>query len=183
MMLTFNRPRHPLYLNLLVPVLVMNFLTGFSSMAGSYELQILPSKFVLDGVEARQSVLAVKVRDHEIHGEVQDIEWSIDPSGIVKIEEGVVYPLSNGTAAITVQSGNQTARAVVEVRDFDKEWQWSFRNHVLPVLSKAGCNSGACHGTLAGKGGFRLSLRGYDPETDYHRITREARGRRIELGE
>ncbi|HIG26891.1 MAG TPA: DUF1553 domain-containing protein [Verrucomicrobiales bacterium] len=161
----------------------MNFLTGFSSMAGSYELQILPSKFVLDGVEARQSVLAVKVRDHEIHGEVQDIEWSIDPSGIVKIEEGVVYPLSNGTAAITVQSGNQTARAVVEVRDFDKEWQWSFRNHVLPVLSKAGCNSGACHGTLAGKGGFRLSLRGYDPETDYHRITREARGRRIELGE
>ncbi|MCB1236427.1 MAG: DUF1553 domain-containing protein, partial [Verrucomicrobiae bacterium] len=43
-----------------------------------------------------------------------------------------------------------------------------------------GCNMGACHGALAGKGGFRLSLRGYDPETDHYRITREARGRRLE---
>ena len=43
----------------------------------------------------------------------------------------------------------------------------SFRNEVLPVLSKAGCNTGGCHGALAGKGGFRLSLFGYNPEADY----------------
>jgi hypothetical protein len=61
--------------------------------------------------------------------------------------------------------------------------EWTFRNHVLPVLSKAGCNSGACHGALAGKGGFKLSLRGYDPATDYHTITKQARGRRIELSD
>ena len=42
----------------------------------------------------------------------------------------------------------------------------SFRNDVLPVLSKVGCNSGGCHGSLAGKGGFRLSLNAYDPATD-----------------
>ena len=30
----------------------------------------------------------------------------------------------------------------------------SFRNHVIPVLTKAGCNSGACHGAAAGKNGF-----------------------------
>lgn len=56
----------------------------------------------------------------------------------------------------------------------------SFRNEIIPILSKHGCNSGGCHGALAGKGGFRLSLFGYDPEGDYHAITREARGRRIE---
>lgn len=55
----------------------------------------------------------------------------------------------------------------------------SFRNDVLPVLSKAGCNSGPCHGALAGKNGFRLSLRGYDPVTDYFSLTREALGRRL----
>ncbi|MGH9341306.1 MAG: DUF1549 domain-containing protein [Acidobacteriota bacterium] len=55
----------------------------------------------------------------------------------------------------------------------------SFRNDVLPVLTKAGCNSGACHGALAGKNGFKLSLRGYDPVTDYQVLTREALGRRI----
>ena len=59
----------------------------------------------------------------------------------------------------------------------------SFRNDVLPVFSKVGCNSGACHGALAGKGGFRLSLRGYDPESDYFSLTRQAQGRRIELSD
>jgi hypothetical protein len=59
----------------------------------------------------------------------------------------------------------------------------SFRHDVLPVLSKAGCNSGGCHGALAGKGGFRLSLNAYDPATDHYNITRENRGRRIEYAD
>lgn len=56
---------------------------------------------------------------------------------------------------------------------------WSFRNHVIPVLTKAGCNSGACHGAAAGKNGFKLTLRGYDPELDYVTLTRQAAGRRV----
>lgn len=56
----------------------------------------------------------------------------------------------------------------------------SFRNDILPILSKNGCNSGGCHGALAGKGGFRLSLFGYNPEADHAAITREVLGRRIE---
>jgi hypothetical protein len=60
---------------------------------------------------------------------------------------------------------------------------WSFRHHVLPVLSKAGCNGGGCHGALAGKGGFRLSLHGYDPVSDHYNITRDAGGRRTEYSD
>lgn len=55
----------------------------------------------------------------------------------------------------------------------------SFRNEVQPVLTRAGCNSGGCHGAAAGKNGFKLSLRGYDDEGDYRAITRHAIGRRI----
>ena len=55
----------------------------------------------------------------------------------------------------------------------------SFRNQVIPVLTKAGCNSGACHGAAAGKNGFGLTLRGYDPMADYDTITRQAGGRRV----
>src|SRR5205823_2764115 len=40
----------------------------------------------------------------------------------------------------------------------------SFVNDVVPLLTRLGCNSGACHGKLAGQAGFRLSLRGYAPE-------------------
>src|SRR5262245_11562246 len=55
---------------------------------------------------------------------------------------------------------------------------WSFRNHVIPVLTRLGCNSGACHGSAAGKGGFKLTLRGYDPAADYNTLTRQSLGRR-----
>ena len=56
----------------------------------------------------------------------------------------------------------------------------SFERDVIPILSKAGCNGGGCHGALAGKAGFRLSLFGYDPESDYLALTRDARGRRVD---
>jgi hypothetical protein len=57
---------------------------------------------------------------------------------------------------------------------------WSFRNHVIPMMTRAGCNSGACHGALAGKGGLKLSLRGYDLADDHFVLTRQAGGRRID---
>jgi hypothetical protein len=59
----------------------------------------------------------------------------------------------------------------------------SFELDVIPILSKAGCNGGGCHGALAGKAGFRLSLFGYDPKADYLAITRDARGRRVDLAD
>ncbi|MCW5559831.1 MAG: DUF1549 domain-containing protein, partial [Verrucomicrobiae bacterium] len=55
----------------------------------------------------------------------------------------------------------------------------TFRNHVQSVLTKSGCNMGACHGAAAGKNGFYLSLRGYNDEADWAAITRAAGGRRI----
>jgi hypothetical protein len=55
-----------------------------------------------------------------------------------------------------------------------------FRNQIEPVLTRVGCNSGACHGAMAGKGGFKLSLRGFDPAADYFAITRQANARRVD---
>lgn len=59
----------------------------------------------------------------------------------------------------------------------------NFRKHVIPVLTKMGCNQGACHGALAGKGGLKLTLRGYDPELDYDALVRQSLGRRVSLVE
>jgi hypothetical protein len=58
---------------------------------------------------------------------------------------------------------------------------WNFRNHVVPTLTRTGCNSGGCHGALAGKGGLKLSLRGYDPDSDWFVLTRQASARRVDL--
>ena len=56
----------------------------------------------------------------------------------------------------------------------------SFRNDVMAVLSKAGCNAGACHGNKSGKGGFKLSLRGQDPGEDFDALTRDVSARRVD---
>src|SRR5262245_56162495 len=55
----------------------------------------------------------------------------------------------------------------------------SFVNEVVPLLTRQGCNQGACHGKGSGQNGFRLSLRGYAPDWDHDWITREFDGRRI----
>ncbi len=55
-----------------------------------------------------------------------------------------------------------------------------FRRDVAPILSRAGCNAGACHGNQNGKGGFKLSLRGEDPDLDFTALTRDSLGRRTD---
>src|SRR5207302_6053864 len=55
----------------------------------------------------------------------------------------------------------------------------TFEHDVLPILTRAGCNAGACHGKARGQNGFQLSLLGFDADFDYNAITQEARGRRL----
>src|SRR5205085_7312974 len=87
--------------------------------------------------------------------------------------------LTNGHSKVILNVGDQTISAEVSVTGLDKAFEWSFRNHVQPVLARMGCSSGACHGAAAGQNGFKLSLRGYDEEGDYLALTRHALGRRI----
>src|SRR5438132_12401962 len=58
-----------------------------------------------------------------------------------------------------------------------------FRHEVMAILSRGGCNQGACHGNLHGKGGFKLSLRGEAPDHDLAALTMGQMGRRINLQE
>src|SRR5205807_7942797 len=83
------------------------------------------------------------------------------------------------TVSATANGRTVTARVKVGGGRADP----AFRKHVVPVLTRAGCNSGACHGALAGKGGMKLSLRGYDPDADHFVLTRQALARRVDLQE
>ena len=54
----------------------------------------------------------------------------------------------------------------------------TFERDVQPLLTRSGCNAGACHGKARGQNGFALSLLGFDPTFDHNAITKEGRGRR-----
>lgn len=60
-----------------------------------------------------------------------------------------------------------------------KAAQISFRNDILPVLSRSGCNQGSCHAKADGRNGFKLSIFAFDPASDYKEIVQDARGRRV----
>jgi hypothetical protein len=151
--------------------------------AAEESVRVIPDEVELTGPESRQRLLVERVVDNRLVGQAANAEWTSSNEAVVALEGGVLVPKSNGTATVTAKAGNQSATAKVTVRDFEKQHSWSFRNHVLAIFARAGCNSGACHGALAGKGGFRLTLRGYDPATDFHTIAKQARGRRIELSD
>ncbi len=142
--------------------------------------QIIPEKFTLHGRASRQQVLVELFRDGAFHGQMTNVVLESSDPTVLKLEGDVALPVTNGTARILAHSGTQTVSAEVTVKSMEKPFDWSFRNHVQPVLFKAGCSAGACHGAAAGQNGFKLSLRGYDNQGDYLALTRQAFGRRID---
>jgi hypothetical protein len=148
------------------------------------KLSVLPPTVELTGPEARQQLVAEgTVTDHQ-EDWTRATEWSSSNPKIATVDEhGLVRPTGDGEVRITARSHQVTSTNVVRVKEAHAPFQWSFRNHVIPVLTKMGCNSGACHGALAGKNGFKLTLRGYDPDADYATLTRQSVGRRVSLAD
>ncbi len=147
---------------------------------------ILPAEFKLHGRDARQQLVVARLVDAVPSATLTEDAFTIKSSdeAVVRIEAMQAIAVGDGTAKIIVTVGDQTTvTAEVVVEAAGTPAQWTFRNDVQSVLSRLGCNMGACHGTLAGKGGFRLSLRGYDHDADFASIARQLRGRRIETAD
>ncbi len=147
-------------------------------------LKLLPPDCRLTSRESTQTFLLQKVERDELSAQVvNDVEWRSSDANIATVRGGVVTPVADGEATITARVEGREASAKVVVRGMGRPFAWGFREHVLPAFSKLGCNSGACHGALAGKGGFRLSLRGYDPVADHFTIVKQDGGRRVEFSD
>src|SRR5262245_28102140 len=144
-------------------------------------IKIFPSDIVLGSRRSSQRIVIQGFRA-DVYSEdiTAKAKVAIGDDKIAQAAAGVITPLANGSTSVTATLGVLSATASVSARNIDQAPHWSFRNHVIPVLTKTGCNMGACHGAAAGKNGFKLTLRGYDPEADYKVLTREAIGRRID---
>jgi hypothetical protein len=155
---------------------------GAAAPCGASELKVYPAEIPLTGPRAAQQLLVV---DDEAGRTVADRTAgakfaSADPKIAIVDEAGLVTPKGDGETTITATANGKSATARVRVTKAKDPAPPSFRNDVLPILTRAGCNSGACHGALAGKGGMKLSLRGYDPEADHFVLTRQALSRRVD---
>jgi hypothetical protein len=146
---------------------------------------LLPPQIELSSSEARQTLIVQWQRDDGSFGEQKSaaVSFASSDEKVVRVENGVAIPTGDGTAEITatynLPDTSYVTTAKVTVKNFAQPFAWNFRNHVESVLSKQGCNGGACHGARAGQKGFRLTLFGFDVDADYSYLTRQAVGRRI----
>jgi len=93
--------------------------------------------------------------------------------------DGLLHAVRKGETKVTVTAAGKQAQLAVHIADLTKPPQISFVRDVAPILNKVGCTSGTCHGSAKGKNGFKLSLRGYDPEFDYEALLYDMSGRRF----
>jgi Protein of unknown function (DUF1553)/Protein of unknown function (DUF1549)/Bacterial Ig-like domain (group 2) len=145
------------------------------------QLCVLPDSIKLTGPQASQRILVLSSSAGQIDADrTSQAKFSSSNPAIATIDEtGAVRAKGDGEATITARIGDDQASVTVKVVKTQEPFEWSFRNHVVPVLTRIGCNSGACHGALAGKGGLKLSLRGYAPPEDHFVLTRQANARRV----
>ena len=145
-------------------------------------LAVYPPQISLDSSVDFQSFAAVSTGSDGVTEDVTETaRWRVIDPKIAKIDGHRLRPVGNGQTQLVANLQGVIARVDVTVDQADFVPEISFVKDVMPVLTRAGCNTGSCHGAARGKDGFQLSLFGFDPSGDYHRITREFGFRRINL--
>lgn len=130
----------------------------------------------------QQSIVVMATRADGVTIDVtKEAQLTLADPAVAKLENQILYPQVAGTTTLKVAFGGHECQLPVKVENPEAERPVSFKLDVMPILMRAGCNTGSCHGAARGKDGFMLSLFGYDPDGDYHRITREQATRRLNL--
>jgi hypothetical protein len=144
------------------------------------KIDVFPPEIKLTGSESYQHLMVVATRSDGVTKHItSEVTWDTDNQSIFKLEDRLVKPLVDGETMLHANWNGLASRTKITVNEFGTQRPVSFINDVVPVFTKAGCNTGSCHGAARGKDGFRISLFGFDPRGDYFRITREIGVRRI----
>ena len=144
-------------------------------------IEIGPSDLALSGPgDGCQLTVTRKRRDGTAEDLTRSCSFDVSPPGLVEISaSGYLRAVQSGTVHIV--SYHDAAEATANVTIGEGQLPVSdFALDIVPLLTKAGCNTGQCHGSAQGKGGLQLSLFGYDPEGDHATLTRGLEGRRID---
>src|SRR4051812_46521261 len=144
-------------------------------------LEVLPARARLAGPEASQRLVVLGIAADGSRADVTpEARFEAGDPEVARVDDrGRIRPAGDGAAEGRGRVGSVEARVTVEVKDAHAPRRVSFRNEVVPALTKLGCNQGACHGSQHGKGGFKLSLLGFEPDPDHTAIVKSAEGRRV----
>jgi hypothetical protein len=153
-----------------------------SAGPSSVSLTVFPTNIHLSCAQDYQSVTVQAIYpDGTTRDVTSQASFAVADKSLATLSKSTVKPLANGKTSLAVKVDTTVIEVPIVIEQAKYERPTSFKLDVIPALTKAGCNSGSCHGASRGKDGFRMSLFGYDPDGDYLRLTREQIGRRLNL--
>ncbi|MEZ6142895.1 MAG: DUF1549 and DUF1553 domain-containing protein [Zavarzinella sp.] len=135
---------------------------------------------VLSGRDATHQLVVTGI---DSNGKRTDVSHQVKitpTTDVVQLESGgYLRAHREGKGTLKLTLGKLETSVAVEVQHIENDLPVSFRQQIVPIFTKFGCNAGGCHGKADGQNGFKLSLFGFEPAEDYEYIVKEARGRRI----
>lgn len=157
--------------------------TANSAVRNYVSLEIYPAEVTLSSIRDSRRVIVTGVTDDGQKIDVSSKATVSTTSAVCSVgEDGYIAPVMAGDGAIVVEAVGLKIEVPVHVTAVDAV-PVDFIREVNPILSKVGCNQGTCHGSQAGKNGFKLSLRGYDSVYDYRALVDDISGRRFNRSE
>ncbi len=148
----------------------------FGSAPAHAAVRVTPTAVTLDSPEASQQLLVTL----DTADGTRTAKYEVANPAIAAVDaSGRITPKGEGKTEVVVKHGTDTVRVSVEVTGLKSPRPVSFEQEVIPILTKASCNSGGCHGKAEGQGGLKLSVFGFDPAADFQALVTEGRGRRV----
>jgi hypothetical protein len=144
-------------------------------------LTVIPTALALKGQDdSAQLVVSAQLAGGKLQDMTGDIQYEVANPALARVTtSGRVMPLANGSTEITARYGDKVVKLALKTEAMDRDLPINFANHVVPIFTKLGCNSGGCHGKSGGQNGFALSLLGFVPDLDFQTLVKENRGRRL----
>lgn len=141
-------------------------------------LELRPAQLTLDDARDERRVLVLgKVGASNFVDLTAQAVFKSESSS-VEINGPYIRAKQKGDGTVFITAAGQTVMLPVTVKTAEMP-DVRFVRDIEPVLGKLGCNAGTCHGSAKGKNGFKLSLRGYDPDFDYQALVNDISGRRF----
>lgn len=153
--------------------------------ANLMHIYIEPPAASIYGANLTQTLIITgKYRDGSLRDLTRQASFTSSEPTVATVDaKGTVKAIKNGLTWITAKVGRLSSRKEIRVQLADRQRSLSFATDIAPIFARLGCSTSNCHGALTGQNGFKLSLFGYEPESDYKAVVEAAEGRRINRAE
>lgn len=137
-------------------------------------IRIEPQGRTLAGAGASQQLLVIAEFSDGAERDVTDrVVWKLSDPSLARIDNDArLFSLADGALTVTATVDTHSARSSLRIEGAQVQRPFSFGRDIAGIFTQRGCNGTTCHGSVKGRGGFKLSANALNPREDYDWITK-----------